>query len=557
MPRLLSYYFHKKSFKVAIALAIVLLIIYPFVFQTKKSFADEISLFPTICEGSWINVKEAAGDPVDNRSNGAWSSAAGDIISCNSFDVSSLPEDASITDAHIEFMWAAGEVNEAIVEPSIEESYDAVIPSVETEKLDEQSEAEILEPETIPTSDKENSQENPQEINNSTNQEPTEPTSQIPQWLSSLIIPMVRAEEQTIVSENSPDITEPNLAIPSDEQEIILTPETQIPSIENEISEQATEVIPSEENTTQNDIISEAENVKTEEIVGTALYNSSYTISGKKEQFLGEITHEQLSRPYVLPLTIDDITELTVSLKSLMTIDTVNNLTLQGVRLVVTYNVGESLDPIRQPNLEVDTILDEITVDDIQAIRIKRKDNKEYEIWYRVIEPTQQSKIDLKDTNIQISEIQEPISNIPEVTITNDVKPEKIEVDDQEDVVETEKLPERIPLDETISITTDTVKPEINLVKSTSGKKKRFYWNFVEGNDLVSKNISVALQDGYIFWLNKKGTALNSFNILTQGYNSQSYSPESGNDFIMYRSPSSQEKKAILNMTEQKFIFSE
>ncbi|QQS60086.1 hypothetical protein IPN41_03080 [Candidatus Falkowbacteria bacterium] len=67
----------------------------------------------------------------------------------------------------------------------------------------------------------------------------------------------------------------------------------------------------------------------------------------------------------------------------------------------------------------------------------------------------------------------------------------------------------------------------------------------------------IALQDGYVFWLNKKGTVLNSYNILTQGYNSQIYEPESGDNFIMYRSPSSQEKKAILILSEKKFVFTE
>lgn len=95
------------------------------------------------------------------------------------------------------------------------------------------------------------------------------------------------------------------------------------------------------------------------------------------------------------------------------------------------------------------------------------------------------------------------------------------------------------------------------LEKKDSQIKKKFYWNFVAGGDLVHEFIPIALEAGNIFWLNKKSTALSYFSILTQGIFSQSYQPENGNDYIMYRNQSSQEKKAILSFSEQRFIFSE
>lgn len=565
MSKKLGNFFHRKSIKVAIALAIVLLVIYPFLIRTKNSFADEISLYPTICEGSWNNASEAAGDPVDNRLIGARSEAAGDMITCHSFDASSLPKDAVITDAHFEFLWTVDDETNKVVEPSIEESYDPIAPLIETEPVNQESETEILDTEIIPSVDQQNLPESP-EINSNDEPSVIEPTSGLPHWIQSLFVPEVRAQEEIVtptentqMSNETKNDTETNpQIIPS---EINIPENISVEEVINEskLSEENTTLDKTNLDQTENsaktaDEIPQATVGETE--IGIALYDIAYSISDK-QQSLGQVIHEHLSKPYSVSLAVDDLASIKVSLTSLMTVDHIDNLALGGIKLVIVYNASASLDPIRQPDLEVDTVLDNVNVDNIQAIRIKRSDNEQYEIWYRTLDPEeltnnmqQEYTVDIKGETIISDLLENPIPASTDL-VMDEIKSEEIYITGAEKSI-IENSEKGI-----ISTPTNTINSEIPSETKIPDKKKRYYWNYVDGDDSINRAISVAVQDGYIFWLNKKSTVLNSFNILTQGYNSQSYQPENGLDFIGYYSSSSQEKKAILNFSEQKFIFPE
>ena len=586
MSKILGNYFNRKIFRIAIIATIVVLVIYPFVFS-KKSFANEISLFPTICEGSWKNVSEASGDPVDNRLGGAESTASGDMIACHSFDLSSLPHDAVITDTHLELVWASGNIKKQFIQPSIEESYDPLAPVTEGELLEPSSEINeqgveveshrqepqlnTLETQTAPLIEQKNIPVPVNEIKiDSTNSDITpEPTSRIPDWIHSLFISEVKAEDALIPVENSiisndnqPATNVVEVAIPETKpsKEItseIIVPEsvttTKIPETgDNSTESSKIQTDTSSENIPENSITAE------EASRGTALYNLSYTLNTKTEHHLASVTQEHLSNVYPLLVTVEDVAVLKVSLTSLMTFDEIDSLSLEGIKLVVSYTAGESLDPIRQPDIEVDTILDNIIVEDIQAIRLKRDDNKQFEIWYRTLDPEEliannrtEHTLDTKREELTIAE-----SSLITESISTDLPLAEIKSKDL-GITQTEKLVIESSEKDQISRPTNTIKPEITSIDKSSNKKKKLYWNFIDGDDSVNRSTHLGLRDGYIFWLNKKGTVLNSFNILTQGYNSQFYQPDSGIDFIMYRSPSSQEKKAILNMTEKKFIFPE
>jgi len=563
MSNILGYFFHRKRIKIAIAVAIVLLVIYPLVIRTKKSFADEISLFPTVCEGSWANAAEAAGDPADNRLIGAKSQAAGDIITCHSFDTSALPKGATISDAHLELVWTEGDQIKNIVEPSIEESYDSIAPVTEENPVIEKTEKEILNTETLPSIDQENTQKLPEsksiDSNNNDSQPQIEPTSRLPHWIQSLFIPEAQAEEQIVAPvENtkteSLNIEAEQVPAVQSNQENVITEETVLSETTNTIEVSNDNNPSSEASSEQIQSKTEIEVEKSNETrgMGTALYDITYTASDNKATPLGEITHEHLSQLYPISLTADDLVVLNIFLTSRMTYDQVNNLFLQGMKLVVEYSAKDSLDPIRQPNLEVDTILDDTTIDGIEAIRIKREDNKQYEIWYRVLEPEELTNNIQQEEKVSTQNDEPFISDSPEISISvlPEIKSEYIHI------TETAKPVIENSEENIISLPTNTINPESFLDTKTSNKKKRHYWNFVDGDNSVNRDTPVGLQDGYIFWLNKKGTVLNSFNILTQGYSSQLYQPENGVDFIIYRNPSSQEKKAILNF-EKKFIFSE
>ncbi|QQS60087.1 hypothetical protein IPN41_03085 [Candidatus Falkowbacteria bacterium] len=427
MPKKFGYFLHRKSTKIVIAFTIVLLIIYPFLFKTKKSFADEISLYPTKCVGSWNNADEASGDPADNLLIGAESAAVGDTLSCYSFDTTSLPEDASITDTHLEFLWTSGNEKNNFIKPSIEESYDQITPVADEEEIPQDSEIKSIDSEVIP----QNSEIIPQieqndlkvlpeadNIDPVINDSKVEPdsTSRLPFSIRSLFISEVSAEEELTAPVEAPlETVEANNETKTDlqnEQNIdIQTEQKDTQAQENVAPEEASneneiplnDSILNDTSSSQAETNAEGNAEATKEIVnevdtGTALYSISYAVSDKKQQSLGQVTQEQLSKIYPISLTVDDLAVLKVSLTSLMTFDQIDNLALEGIKLVVEYSTGDSLDPIRQPDLYTDKILDRITLDGIEAIRIERDDNKKYEIWYRTIEPQQSSETNQNNT---------------------------------------------------------------------------------------------------------------------------------------------------------------
>ncbi len=506
-------------------MAIFLLIIYPFLFNTKKSFAGEIVLFPDHCQGTWSNSASVAGDPAEDESGGAESLAAGDAITCDSF-IGDLPNDAVITEAQLEFIWSVDTESKSVVEPPIEESYDVIpVPPSESEQEPEAPTTNNDEqlPETEEPSQESETIETPvvPEASN-------EPISRLPMWLS-FSTPIAQAEEEVILQ----PIDSSTLEIPvTEDSQIIGITNSEIPSVSENDSEQ--------------EIETNEENNQPMQPSGTSLFNITYQKDKTTMLPFGQITYENLTAKYPIDLTIEDISNLQVALTSLLTIDSHESLHLQGIGLVIKYNKSE--DPIRQPDLHVDTVLDDVTIENIEAIRIKRADNKEYEIWYRTLEPEEQAENENKKVEIKTEEMADSENiTLPESPIQ---------------IASNEQLSEpELDISETIKSEIETpsevIVPEPDLENVKINRKKDFYWNFIARDDSVHSTVPISLQDGYIFWLNQKGTTLNSFNILTQGYNSQVYQPEEGLNYIIYRNPSSQEKKAILSSLEQKFIFSE
>lgn len=546
MSRIYNFLFHKKTIRLVIALVIVLLIIYPFLFGTKKSYADEIILFPKNCQGNWSNAQSAAGDPAENDvSDGAQSLAVGDRIVCDSFE-GSLPEGVTITDSHLEFIWSIGKKSEPVIEAPIEESYDTtpILPTespVQEENIKQPSDG--IETQVTPSS--------------------KEPSSRLPKWFQSFSIPTANAEEEAPtdpVSAPTPPLLE-NISIDRNSSEVSVPLSTNDTS--SDINESSTATTDFEEKSSESSNQGEEGKNSENSGKGTSLFTIQYSL-GKEESFsLGVITHEHLTENYQVPLTSADISNVQVSLSSLMTIDIIENLSLQGIELVVAYNGIESDDPIRQPNLKIDAILDDITIDDVRAIRIKRADNKEYEIWYQIVVATPKTEatpskeilpIDIKDSGQIFDE---------EISSNNQTEP----LTQPEIISPTVNFVNHLQASDSLEVTqsvsqviTSSQAADVNNIESInpiSNEKVDQEWNFVAGDSLVHEFMPIALKDGNIFWLDKKGRVLNSFSILTQGLTSQSYQPEKGNDYIIYQDPTSKEKKAILNFSGQKFIFSE
>lgn len=566
MQHILDFLIFKKKMKIFVAAMLVLAVVY-FGFITKKSKADEMVFFPKTCEGTWENADKVSGDPEEKGSlEGAKTLSAGDQIACYDFQ-GSLPDGAIIKDAALEFMWGIDDKkNPGIIEPGIEESYDPNPgPIIQESPTDAENKSEGTLTDIIPTlpSNVENEEpidksipleetlpviEKQESIPTETPLPSSEPTSVLPSRLQSLFMPTAHAQEEVVdttseISSANTNVTEDPLQIespPSLSNEIITG--QAVPSDTTKIiSDSTTTVVNSE----QNDI-----------------FDIRYGLGENDWQNSGRLSREQLSKPTSLTLTSSDISILKVSLSTRLTLEPLDNLVLKGVKLIVTYDEVDDGDPIKQPNLKVDTILDDVTVDGIRAIRLKRAKSKTQEIWYQTVK-NDNTLINSLDSSTESESIVENLKVLPPSADTSKEIPSLPVQDNMEIISDTEKV-----------VTTDSIKLDISDNKISNQeslpptvtkkgeinkglKNLKVDWNLVATNEWIHENSPLGLQDGLIFWFSKEGNALYSFNILTQGVNTQIYEPVDGINYIRYINQASKEKKAILDFSKHIFIFSE
>lgn len=528
--RLREIIFHKKILIITTASVIALFVVY-FGFITKKTKANEIVFFPEHCSGSWQNASEVAGDVDDkDKLSGARTTAVGDQIICQSFS-GSLPEGVVIQSAAIQFVWGIDSNPSIPKEPSIEESYDPVIPKKYEEEIEK-----IIEIQPV---------EIPQEKTNEIVPEIlplSEPTSRLPRWWQAIVAP-AHAEEDlgANVETKLEPIVSPEIINELNTEKIIeknQTPSEDIQSssetIEPELEANSEIPTPSSETITE---------ISTDNDGVNPAFDVQYGLGESPWQVVGNLNREYLTDIQALPITVDDISSLKVSLTTRLTLERLDNLVLQGVKLIITYQGNnDDKDPIKQPNLQVDTILDDVTVDNIRAIRIIRAKSKNQEIWYQTLKST--DEIESKNS---IKIIKKEITSVPtdsegkinielkETIVSDSIKPM---IEKNTEIVETNLPP------------TVTKKPILKKTPKTD-------WNLVATDELIHVNSPLSLQDGLLFWFSKEGAALYSFNILTQGVHTQSYQPENGFDYIKYINQVGQEKKATFDFSNHVFIFSE
>lgn len=525
-------------------IALLALVTYGFLIPFKRSYADEITLFPKNCSGNWLTPEEAAGNPAeDTYQRGAQSKGVGETITCSDFSSEALPEGVTITSAHVLFRWALHQPAATPPLPSIEDSYDTVpAPAAEISpaKPDESPvESENIEPFPLPTEE--------------------EPISWFSHWSLDLGIAVAHAQEESLpaitptplLQEEIPSAPSPELS--ESLPEITEKTESTAPIVNEEAKENSEEtpssLMPAEDNPVSTPA---AESVSENTQTGTPLFSIAATIFPNPAQTIGSVMQDQLEATYPLQITSATLPHLALSLTSLLTLDAREDLVLQGMQLVIAYEGSRVDDPIRQPDLQTDTILDDLRSEEVRVIRIKRSDNDEYEVWYRALSAEERSTSETElaptDNNetseavsldSQFAEVGLPSLTIPPV-VTETVTPEVIP-----------------PLTESMS---ETVTPVIAPVTDTATSftlptNHDTSWNFVVGDEMLSKTASIALHDGLIFWLNKKGNSLYSFNILTQGLAARPYDPEQGDTYLPYQAPNSEERRALFDSTEQKFIF--
>lgn len=505
----------KKILRLLLVVVLCAVISKVFFFSGKKSYAEEAFLFPQVCQGTWTNSQVVAGEKfVSDSIVGARSTAAGDEITCQSFS-GTIPSDIVIKSATIHFLWKEATENQATPPPpTLEESYDPVGSSsgnIEFKEIKPDTEKEIDQVEPF------------LEVNSEPS--PSREETTLPSDLKDENIPKEEPTTQDFKLEPVSNPTKPVswrstlfkwLAVASAQAEEIDKP-TPTPSLSEEdtFPEQSRNIISSivdskEDNTkelTPENVsqpfapaieISPQTLPPLDQMIETGLFQVDYQLDDSPPQKLGLITQESLEKAFSIPVSIETIPKLRVRLTSLLTLDAKQLLELTGMKLVIEYNRNVEEDPIKQPNLEIDSLLNTLQTGQYEVIRIQRADTKEYEIWYRELTES------------------ELINNTPVSEIESD------QVDSEED------------------------SPE---------KKPVFYWNFVAGKELVHETLPIALHDGYIFWFNAEGNDLYAYSILTQGINSQSFSPQDNNISIVYFGPAKQERKAVYDKQTLSFSF--
>ncbi len=546
--------FARKTTRIIVAVLVIgAMISYP-LFQAKKIKAEEAIFYPENCTGSWSNATAVSGAPVED-SDGlsidvAQATGSGQEIICTDFN-GELPDGANIVKAELELVWSIGRRTIILEEAPIEESFDPAEPSLsESEKSEESTGEEIIETEEIieaAESEEAESEEIIEEIKTPEEKAPvidTEPES-MPEvlpptsWLNKIFALEAQAQEETTL-ETSGGVTE-GLPLDKEAGETILSEEE---SLEEQVLENQAE-FPTE--ALDSTPVLETEAVVSNPIQGTVLFDLSYGLNESPWQAIGQVERERMTERYSVPLTYEDISALKISLISRMTLDGVNDIFLEAVKLVITHDGVTVVEVSEGPDLLIDTLIDEVSDDRYWAVLIKREKNKHYEIWYTDSIHKEKLLPFAKRLTTPRSVLEAAIDFLtPESEILTEVSPEISQV--VEPVISTTIKP---------SITV-AAEPIIEVQKpAVVDDTTELAWNFVAGSDLVDEYSSLKFQDDLIFWLAKENNAIYIFNPLTQSLNSQSYDIGSGDNFILYKGASGEDKKAIFDFPSRRFDFSE
>lgn len=367
---------------------LILLILFPLL-RGKKSLAEEVILYPTECSGEWENAEAIIGDPANRTAvTAARPISAGQTINCRNFK-GELPKGANITNASFEFIWKIGG-QEFIPAPAIEESFDP-------------------QPEIVLPTDKEIVEEPVIE-------EPTvmpEPVSgpEIPVLPPSSLLPfnfisIAHAQEESAAVESTPIESVPVAPTEEVPAQVVEEP-TEQNAVEEIVPEEITESIETveqEASSGDEDVMIETEITQEvdnpERALGTQIFDIKYVLGENESLSAGTVEREYLSDRYPIQLVETDIPIMSVSLTSLITIDGANDIYLEAVRLVITYDKIIKDDFVDQPKLNKDTVLDEVLTEGVWAIRVKRSDTNLYEIWYADPQYKGVSLEEINDLNI-------------------------------------------------------------------------------------------------------------------------------------------------------------
>jgi len=546
--------YSRKTTKIIVGCLVIVVLIFSPIIHSKQLKAEEAVFYPENCSGSWSNSSAAAGYPSENKeglsTDVAQPTGAGQEIVCKDFK-GELPAGANIVKAELEFVWSIGE-RTIIPQPApIEETFDPVQEEFEIIEEPILEEPKLEEPESEEPEATEPINEGPA-VEESAPEAETEPSTEIlpevlppTSWFKKIFALEAKAQEE-VLSE-----------IPAEEVEVLpLTEEAnesvlpEEPSLEGQTETPTQAVEPSLEGET------EAEVALPETVQGTALFDLNYGLGESPWVGLGQIERESLTQRFPIALNFADIEALKISLLSRMTLDGIDNIFLEAVKLVITHDGVTVINVVEGPDLSIDTLIDEVSDERYWAVLIKREKNQHYEVWYTdsaqkdKLLPTAKRLAPPQSVLEAAIDFLTPGPALPQAEVKTEItvtmEPEITQV--VEPMVSTTAEP----------LVTATMEPEVETqepLKETTEENSS--WNFVAGNDLADEFSSIKLQDGLIFWLARDGKAIYIFNPLTQSLSSQSYDLGGGDNSIIYKGPSGEDRKAIFDFPSRKFDFFE
>ncbi len=551
-------FLHSKKFKILLAgFLLVILIIWPLLNKPKQLKAEEAFFYPQECYGSWANAAAVAGPPLNDETglpgDVAQPNGGGQELVCQNF-IGELPSGVNIINTELEFVWSIGQRTIISGEDKPIESGFDILPTEVLPVSDDLSEAnEVIEdiPNLEnPSADNENkdtldletkTEPSPESINESI-PAVLPPTSYFKNIFNNFFSQEAKAQEDSALLNNSVEVESPaiehgsmgvNPSSENNNNELVLPSEDDLPTQTDEPLIEVNNL-----DNVSNQATSDLTESITENITqGTILFDVNYGLGASPWQSLGTIERENLSLRLPLQLTKEDISEFKASIISRMTIDGYNDIFLEAVRVIFTYE--EIVKEVSQdePDLNQDLIITEATDDNFWVIKIKKSDTNLSEIWYTDIKYYQAKILNDSLVNSEIDN-HEAINNTEPELIANEL--------DNKLITDTTKA-------EPIIISSDDQMSD--RVEESFENKEKPVWNLIARDDLIHEYSPLGLDSHYVFWLSKESDEIRFYNIMNKNLDAMPYNPETGEDFVIYRDEGDIARKATLVFSDQQFIF--
>lgn len=536
-------FFPLRMFFPIIALAIIATLIYGSYFKSSNEAAAQIAvLYSSTCLGGWKNPDLATGIPevigdtqaTYSDNNSATLSNTMTQLFCAGF-AGEIPKDADRTKISVRFSWQM-EGHEAFQKETIQndepEYRTEIIPVTESGSstegttepgaTDDSAPADTPAP-SVDTSTEPATEEQPAEPEPAAEEPAAEPEPETVSWWQWLM-PFAYAQEETplplveeVVSEPAPEVVI---------EEPVTTPEEVVAEDEGTAETNTTPLLAASSTDPLTNTATTASSSVTYGFVSpvfdqdkdkeNALFEVLFTIDNTQWHSLGYVSRINNDISFELPIhlfpTIEDFSKLQISLESVERIDDTPKIYLDSMWVEVSYT-GAGEDPLTPPGaLPGDMITNTYKVDDRELVTVFR--NVSLETISNILMLTTSSSAATSSTSsstVSVAEVASSTITVPETSTGTTTSTSSIVIYDAPISLETKQI-----LRETPGVVVELWLH--NLTEDT--------WMRVADNTSVATLPRAVLIETKVFWFGPFNSSVWVFDSLSQGYASQSITPQ-------------------------------